>query len=77
MSPVESLLGNKEEITAEYFNTYGSPVLILHSALQSGNVSGPLKWDPRSRLGVYLGHSQAHASNVALVFNIYTGRVSQ
>ena len=27
------------------------------------------KWDPRSRLGVYLGHSPCHTGSVALVLN--------
>ena len=34
------------------------------------------KWEPRSRCGVYLGHSPMHAGSVALVFNPRTGRVS-
>ena len=31
---------------------------------------------PRSRMGVYLGHSPFHAGSVALVFNPKTARVS-
>ena len=33
-------------------------------------------WEPRSRIGVYCGHSPLHAGNVALIFNPRTGRVS-
>ena len=34
------------------------------------------KWDPRSRMGIYVGRSPAHASNVALVLNPRTGHIS-
>ena len=33
-------------------------------------------WEPRSRIGVHLGHSHFHAGSVALVFNPTTGHVS-
>ena len=44
--------------------------------MQSAGGAGPPKWEPRSRIGVYLGHSPFHAGSVALVFNPTTGRVS-
>ena len=34
------------------------------------------KWDPRARVGVYLGHSPCHAGNVALILNLQTGHIS-
>ena len=34
------------------------------------------KWEPRARLGIYLGRSPAHDTNVALVLNPETGMVS-
>ena len=34
------------------------------------------KWEPRARMGVYVGWSPSHASNVALVLNPRTGHVS-
>ena len=34
------------------------------------------KWDPRSRVGIYLGHSPTHAGSVALVLNPKTLYVS-
>ncbi len=43
--------------------------------MQSG-ITGPLKWEPRSRLGIYVGHSPSHAGSVALVLNPRTGHVS-
>ena len=50
-------------------------VYILDSKLQSGLGEIP-KLEPRSRLGIYVGHSPVHAGNVALVLNPRTGLVS-
>ena len=47
---------------------------MLEAKLQ-GNTKGIRKWDPRARLGVYLGHSPLHAAS-ALVLNPGTGHVS-
>jgi hypothetical protein len=46
----------------------------LDSRLQSG-IGGAPKWDPRSRLGIYVGHSPAHAGLVAMVLNPRTDHV--
>ena len=51
------------------------PVYILDARLQSVGGGGPSKWDPRARLGIYLGHSPSHAGSVALVMNPKTGLV--
>jgi hypothetical protein len=48
------------------------PVFALDASLQ-GESRLPC-WDPCSQAGVYLGHSKHHASNVALVLNLETGR---
>ena len=34
------------------------------------------KWDPRARMGIYVGRSPSHASNVGLILNPRTGHVS-
>ncbi len=39
-------------------------------------IAGPPKWEPRSRLEIYVGHSPSHAGSVALVLNPRTGQVS-
>ena len=57
------------------FHTFGCPCYVLDSRLQT-NPKGVPKWDPRARLGIYLGRSPAHAGNVALVLNPNTGLVS-
>ena len=56
-------------------HTFGCPVFVLDHRLQ-GSVAGPPKWDPRSRLGVFVGRSPFHAGSVALVLNPRTGLVS-
>ena len=58
------------------FHTFGCPVYILDARLQSVGGGDPPKWDPRVRLGIYLGHSPSHAGSVALVMNTNTGLVS-
>ena len=62
-------------VQLKHYHTFGCPVYILDSRLQS-NPKGVPKWEPRSRLGIYVGHSPAHAGSVALVLNPKTGLVS-
>ena len=54
---------------------WGYPVHVLDSKLHNDSKGLP-KWEPRSRLGIHLGHSPAHAGSVALVLNPSTGHVS-
>ena len=49
---------------------------MLYARLQNSLGAGPPKWEPRSRIGLYLGHLPFHAGSVALVWNPTTGRVS-
>ncbi len=56
-------------------HVFGSPCFVLDSRLQSGT-AGPPKWEPRSRQGIYVGHSPYHAGSVALVLNPRTRHVS-
>ena len=65
-----------EDIPVKKFHTLFCPIYVLDSRLQSAGGAGPPKWEPRSRIGVYLGHSPFHAGSVALVLNPTTGRVS-
>ena len=48
---------------------------VLDSILQSGMSAFP-KQDPRAKMGIYVGPSPCHASNVALVLNPRTGHIS-
>ena len=54
---------------------WGCSVYVLESKLQSDPKGFP-KWELRSRLGIHLGHSPAHACSVALVLNPSTGHMS-
>ena len=75
-TPVETLAGlDTSDIKMEFFHTFGSPCYVLDCRLQSGQGMIP-EWDPRSIMGIYVGRSPAHASNVALVLNPRTGHVS-
>ena len=65
-----------QEIPVKTFHTLFCPIYVLDSRAQSAGGPGPPKWEPRSRIRVYLGHSPFHAGSVALVFNPKTGRVS-
>ena len=58
------------------FHTFGCPVYVLDARLQDSGGPGVPKWEPRARLGVYVGHSPYHAGSVALVLNPKTGLVS-
>jgi hypothetical protein len=57
------------------FHIFGSPCFILDSIVQSG-IAGSPKWDPQSRLGIYVGHSPSHAGSFALVLNPRARHVS-
>ena len=54
---------------------FGCPVFVLLFGLQNVGSMIP-KWNPRARVGVYLGHSPCHVGNIALVLNPKTLRVS-
>lgn len=56
------------------FHSFGCPVFVLEPTLHQ-NHKIP-KWKPRSRVGVYLGHSPDHALSVPLVYSTTTGLVS-
>jgi hypothetical protein len=56
------------------FHVFGSPCFVLDLRLQSG-IGGAPKCEPRSQLGIYIGHSPSHAGSVALVLNPQTGHV--
>jgi hypothetical protein len=74
LSPAEIFAGTKDRNRLADFHTFGCPVFVLEARLQAGHKIP--KWEPRSRMAVYLGRSPQHASNVPLVMNIKTGLVS-
>ena len=55
-------------------HVFGCPVYVLDAALQDGKKIP--KWNPRARLGLFLGFSDVHSSQVPLVLNTQTGKIS-
>ena len=45
-----------EDLPVKSYHTLFCPVYVLDACLQSAGGLGPPKWEPRSRIGVYLGH---------------------
>ena len=74
-TPHHKLSGQHGNIDVSTYHPWGCPAYVLQDTLQSGTGKAP-KWDPRARLGVYLGYSPFHSRKVALVLNPYTGHVS-
>ena len=58
------------------FHTFGCPCYVLDHRLQSGQSMVP-KWEPRARMGIYVGRLPAHASNIVLILNPRMGCVLQ
>jgi hypothetical protein len=55
-------------------HVFGCPVYVLDAALQDGKKIP--KWAPRARLGLFLGFSNLHSSQVALVLNVETKKIT-
>jgi len=74
-TPIKSELytGQKGKNWLDNFHTLGCPTFVLQPRLQQGQKI--LKWEPRSRMGVYLGHSPVHAQMVQLVLNLQSGLI--
>ena len=62
---------NNEENHFADFHPFGIPVYVLDDRLQAKKKIP--KWEPRSRVGVYLGQSKEHESNVSYVLNTKKG----
>jgi hypothetical protein len=76
-TPELSMFGvNLDSIPVKNFHTLFCPVYVLDHHLQSAGGPGPPKWEPRSRIGVYLGNSPFHAGSTAFVFNPKTAKAS-
>jgi hypothetical protein len=57
------------------FHTFGSPCYVLDARLQSGLKTIP-EWEPWAWMGIHVGRSLSHASNISLVLNPRTVHVS-
>jgi len=75
-TPYQMLAGlESSKIIMPNFHTFCCPCYVLDHRLQSGIGVVP-KWEPRACMGIYVGCSPSHASNVALILNPRTGHVS-
>ena len=75
LSPMEifySVKSDHEELRNA--KVWGCPVYVLEPTLQDGKKLP--RWQPRSKLGQFLGRSRVHASSVGLVKNLKTGKVT-
>jgi hypothetical protein len=75
-TPAQAFTGSPAATNPRFWMPFGCPVYVLHSELQTTKGAIQDKWKDRSRVGLYLGRSPLHASSVALVLNLVTGRVS-
>ena len=75
LSPNDVLSGVRADLYFRDFHVFRCPVFVLDQCLQIG-IGGPLKWDPRAHVGIYLGRSLCHAGNLALALTPRTGHVS-
>jgi hypothetical protein len=57
----------------EICHVWGSPIFVLDPALQDGKKIP--KWNPISRLGMYLGNIPVQSSTVARLLNLRTGYI--
>lgn len=74
-SPIQRFANSTEKPYLSDFHTFGCPTYNLDPKLQEGNSQGN-KWAERSRIGIYLGPSREHSSNMHLILNPDTGLVS-
>jgi hypothetical protein len=73
-SAVNVFLGADDKSHLRHFCPMGCPVYVLHNSLQVRQQIS--KCHKRARVGLYLGHSPAHARSMALVLNLVTSLVS-
>jgi hypothetical protein len=55
-------------------HVFGCPVYVLDPKLQQGKKLP--RWQPRSRIGVFVGFSAHHSSDIPLILNLQTGSIS-
>ena len=73
-SPLSIFSKTSQSFHLRNFHVWGCPVYVLDPKLADGKTLP--RWEPRSRLGLYLGPSPSHSTSVALVLNLKTRRIS-
>jgi hypothetical protein len=75
MAPNEIWSGVRSPCTKLFCShVFGCPVYVLNTSLQDGKKIP--KWSPCARLGLFMGFSDLHSSQVPLVLNVATGHIS-
>ena len=75
LSPEEIFYSVKSDYEAiREAKCWGCPAYVLDPKLQDGKKLP--RWNPRSRLGQFLGRSKKHAGSVGLIRNLNTGAIS-
>ena len=74
IAPLEKFSGTTLRAKLSDFHPFGCPAYVLDSTLQSGKKIP--KWKERRRVGIYIGHSPAHARSVSLILSLTTGLAS-
>ena len=75
LSPTELFYGVKSHHSSlKNAKVFGCPTYVLDPRLQDGKKIP--KWEPRSKVGQFVGRSAVHSSTVGLIRNIETGKVS-
>jgi hypothetical protein len=63
-----------EEVFYSVVFVFGCPAYVLEPKLQDGKKIP--RWNPRSKLGQFLGRSEIHAGTVGLIRNLQTGKIT-
>ena len=75
LSPEEIFYGVKSDHNdIRSARVWGCPTYVLHLTLQDGKKLP--RWEPRSKIGQFVGRSSLHSSTVALIKNTETGKIS-
>ena len=75
VSPIELFSQVDVAPKVKHSHTFGSPVYVLRTKLQTAGKSVP-KWEEKARIGIFLGFSPRHSRKVALVLSLETGHLS-
>ena len=73
-SPLEIFSSSRVRPNLQHLHPFGCPVYVLAHQLQ--NHQKLPRWNTRTHVGVYLGHSPYHAASVGLILSLDTGLVS-
>ena len=74
-TPHEIFTDEEDTDKSSNFRVFGCPVFVLSRAMQAGKPTGKFS-KQRSHIGIFVGFSPNHASNVPLIYNPETQHVS-